>query len=61
VILRNSWEIAGHTWRDPQHRRLDERFLQPLEQSLRIAENAIKTMDEILHQVQQDCGNEQST
>lgn len=55
--LRTAWEIAGHTWSDAQHRRLDQRFLQPLEQAVRTAGAAIGTMDEILQQVQRDCGD----
>ena len=60
VMLRTSWEIAGRTWTDSQHRRLDERFIQPLEHALRTAESAIEVMDEILIRVRRDCGEEPS-
>jgi hypothetical protein len=60
MMLRRAWETAGLSWKDPQHRRIDERFLQPLEQALRTAENAINTMDEILQQAQHDCEGDPS-
>ncbi|MDP6890033.1 MAG: hypothetical protein QF471_01780 [Phycisphaerales bacterium] len=55
VMLRNAWENAGQSWTDSQHDYLGEHFIRPLEQSLRTAENAIDTMDEILRQAQRDC------
>jgi len=58
VGLRTSWEIAGRNWTDAQHRRLGERLLQPLEHSLRSAENAIEAMDEILARVHRECGED---
>lgn len=56
VMLRAAWDSAGSTWLDSQHEYLGEKFLRPLEQALRNAENAIDQMDEILRQVHRDCG-----
>ncbi|MDP7069891.1 MAG: hypothetical protein QF561_00910 [Phycisphaerales bacterium] len=54
--LMLAWEQAGHQWSDAQHRLLAERFLVPLQQSQRSADAAIETMNEIIHQVERDCG-----
>ncbi|MDP6601013.1 MAG: hypothetical protein QGH76_01810 [Phycisphaerales bacterium] len=56
VLLRTAWEISGHSWTDNQHTYLGEHFIRPLEQSLRTAENAIDTMNDILQRVRRDCG-----
>jgi hypothetical protein len=53
--LQNRWHETRMNWDDEQARRFEERFIEPLEQDLRIALSAMDEMGAILGQIRNEC------
>ena len=53
--LRERWHQTRMNWDDDQARRFEERYIEPMDQDLRVALSAMDDMAAILNQVRQEC------
>ena len=53
--LQLRWHETRMNWDDEQARRFEERYIEPMEQDLRVALSAMDDMAAILSQVRQEC------
>jgi hypothetical protein len=53
--LGQRWHETRMNWDDEQARRFQERFIEPLEQDLRIAVSAMDEMSAVLSQIRNEC------
>ncbi|MGA1225602.1 MAG: hypothetical protein ACO31E_13680, partial [Phycisphaerales bacterium] len=55
--LMAAWHRVSEAWHDDTARGFRERTIDPVEQQLRSAMNALQAMDETLRRVRQECGD----
>lgn len=53
--FRQQWDLARQSWDDAASRAFAERYLEPLEEAIRVALPAMEKMAETLHRMQHDC------
>ncbi len=56
--LSASWEHTRAFWRDDNSRAFKERFLEPLNSSLRATQSTLGHLDEVLQRMRRECDEE---
>ncbi len=54
--LREHWERSSMSWRDRARAEFEKNFIDQLVPSVRAASNAVQQIEELLRQVQRECG-----
>ncbi|MBI1302535.1 MAG: hypothetical protein GC172_01935 [Phycisphaera sp.] len=55
--LMHAWYRVSEVWRDDTARTFRERSIEPIDQQLRAAMNALDAMEETLRRVRSECGD----
>jgi len=55
--LMTEWQQAKDAWRDDNCQQFDQKYMAPLESSIRAAAQALERMDTMLDSAQQDCAD----
>ncbi len=54
--ITHAWQRAGDSWRDEQHGRMGQLYIEPLNQANVAADNAVQIMSAVLEQMRRECG-----
>ncbi len=55
--LMADWQQVQEAWRDENCRQFDQKYMSPLESSIRAASLALERMETLLENAQQDCAD----